>query len=157
MLLGGHLQGVTLADVAAQADVQARFLEEVVDQRGRGGLAVGAGDADFLRVVVARSEFDFGDDVRALAREFLDEWGRGGDAGAFDDLVGAENLRLAVAAFFEGDVPLAQHRRVVFPDVSVVGKEDVETFYFCEHRSAYAAFRSAQYYDFIHLFILFSI
>ena len=57
VVLGSDLQGVTLADVSAQSGVHPGFLEQVVD-KGRGsGLAVAAGDAYFLRIVVPSGEF----------------------------------------------------------------------------------------------------
>ena len=52
-VLGSHLVGVALADVAGQAHVQPRVLEHIVYQRCGGGLAVASGYTDFLCVVVS--------------------------------------------------------------------------------------------------------
>ena len=59
MLLSSHLVGVTLADVAAQSDVQTCVLEEVIDQGSSGGLAVASCDAHLLCRVISSRELDF--------------------------------------------------------------------------------------------------
>ena len=150
VLLGRDLQRVALADVAAQAGVQAGFPEQVIDQgRGR-GLAVGPRDADLLRAVVARGEFDFRYDVRALLAEGLHHGGRAGDARTLDDLVRIQDAFRGVPALLEGDVPLLQGLEVLVLDLPVVGQEDVESFYFRQHGGAHAALCSSQYYNSCH-------
>ena len=69
-VLGGHLESVALADVAAEAHVESCVLKQIVDQGRRGGLSVASCDADLFRGVVAAGELDLGDDVRALRLKF---------------------------------------------------------------------------------------
>ncbi|TPW04458.1 MAG: hypothetical protein FD124_2601 [Alphaproteobacteria bacterium] len=89
-LIGGELQHVVgarvqrleiehaRADIAADAHIAARGLQDVADQRRCGGLSVRAGDADDLRAAMrgqrvhgAGEEFDVADDRHADgAREF---------------------------------------------------------------------------------------
>ena len=56
-VLGSHLIGVAFADIAAQSYVESCVFQEVINEGGGGGFSVGAGDADFLRGVVAAGEF----------------------------------------------------------------------------------------------------
>ena len=72
VLASGYLKGVALAYIASQTHIEPCLPEQVVDERGSGGLAVGSGDADFLCAVVAGSEFDFGDHVGSLGLQFPD-------------------------------------------------------------------------------------
>ena len=145
VLLGCHLKGVALADVAAKAHVEACVLQQVVDERGGGGLAVGTGYADLFGVVVAPCELDFGDHRSALGDEFLNQRSAVGNARALHYLVGREHLALGVAALFVGDVPFAEHCRIFFLDLPVVGQENLKTFHFCEDRCANSAFGSSKY------------
>ena len=154
VLLGRDLQGVALADVAAQARVETGLPEEVVDQGGGGRLAVRAGHADLLRAVVARREFDLGDDVRPLLAQGLDHGRRAGNAGALDDLVRIEDLLGRVPALLEGDVPLLQRGEVLVLDLPVVGQEDVESLDFREHGGSDAALCSSQNNNSCHIFLL---
>ena len=153
MLLGCHLEGVALAYVAAEAHVQACVLKQVVDERSGGGLPVGSGYADFLRGVVAACEFYLGDHGSALGYELFHERSAVGNARALHDLVGRKHLALGVATLFEGDVPAAEHSRILFFDLPVVGQENIESFYFCEDRSANSAFGSSEYCQTCHYLI----
>ena len=141
-LLSCHLQGVALAYVAAEADVQARLLEQVVDERGGSGLAVASGDADLLRAVVPCRELDFGDDVYAFLLRFPDH-GRGArDARTLDDFVGIEYQLLAVLSLFVGYLPLLEHADVAVGYLPLVGEEHVESLDLCQDSGANSAFRS---------------
>ena len=61
-----------LAEIAADAHLQAGALGHAADQRRDRALAVGAGDADHRRVHCAREQLDVADDLEA-ARARLDE------------------------------------------------------------------------------------
>ena len=71
-VLGGHLQGERLAYVACQSDIETAGLEDVVGHHRRGGLAIGSGDTDHLRISVSTRKLDFGDDGCALLHKFDD-------------------------------------------------------------------------------------
>ena len=143
-MLGRDLIGVGLADVAAEAHVQAGVLQQVVDQgRGR-GLAVGAGDADLLRGVEAARELDLGHDVRALLPELPHQGNGARDARGLDDLVGVEDQALRVVALLEGDFPLLEFIDILLLDLSLVRQEHVEPFDLCENGCAHSAFGAAQ-------------
>ncbi len=143
----GYLVGVALADVAAQPHVQACVLQQVVDQGSGRGLAVAAGDADFLRGVVPARKFDLGNDMRTLLLQLAHHRGRAGDAGAFYNLVGVEDEFLGMLSLLEGNLPFAQFVRIFRIDGSLIGQEHVEAFHLCEHGGSHAAFRSSQNYD----------
>ena len=131
-----------VAYVAAEADVQARLLEQVVDERGGSGLAVASGDADLLRAVVPCRELDFGDDVYAFLLRFPDH-GRGArDARTLDDFVGIEYQLLAVLSLLVGYLPLLEHADVAVGYLPLVGEEHVESLDLCQDSGANSAFRS---------------
>ncbi len=139
MVLRGHEHGVALPDVAAQPHVQTRLLEQVVDQRGRSGLAVASRDADLLRRVITPGEFDFRDYMDACIGNFPDNRGAQRNAWAFDHLIGIENELLGVGSALERNVPVPEHCGILVPDLPAVGKKDIEPFDFCEDRSTHAA------------------
>ena len=80
------------AHVAGQAHAKAGFLEQMISQQRRRGLAVGAGDADALGFRVAAGKLYLRDDGRVLGAQGLDDGGFFRDAGAFHDLVGGQNF-----------------------------------------------------------------
>ena len=114
VLFGCHLHGVTLAYVASQPYVQPCVLQQVVNEGGSGGLAVGAGNADFLRSVVTGGELYLGYDAGALRFEFAHKGGCRWYAGALHHLVGIEHKLLAVTSLLEGNVPFPQSRNIFF-------------------------------------------
>ena len=87
--------------------------ENFADQRRRGGLAVGAGDRQYLAFKKARGQFEFADDGQAeVAR--LDQFGRiERHARADDDEVLAAEGEQAVAAGLDVD-PLFEEGGNVF-------------------------------------------
>ena len=157
VFLRGHLHGVALPDVAAQTYVQACVLQEIVDERGGRGLAVAAGDADFLRRVVVAGELDLGNDGRALFVEFDHQWRGLRDTGALDHEVCSEDTVGAVAAFLEGDVPFLQFAAEVLFQGTAVRQEGVEVLDFGQYRCAYAAFAAAENDCFFHVYRIFKV
>ena len=96
------------ADVAADEGGNAGLLQDFAEQRGGGGLAVGAGDGEDLALEEAGGEFEFADDGAAEAFG-LHEFGRvERDAGADDDEVLAAEGEQAVAAGFDVDALFKQ-------------------------------------------------
>ena len=147
----GDLVGVALADVAAESHVESCVLKQVVDQGCRGGLAVASGDADLLRRVVAAGELDLGDDVDSLRLDLLDDRGGAWNAGTLDHLIGVQDKFLSVMTFLEADVPFAEFVRKVVGNLSVVGKEDIESFHLSENSGSDSALSASQNYNSAHI------
>ena len=110
------------ADVAAHQARHARGLEDVVDQRGGGRLAVGAGDADDLvrRKVGAGAgeQFDVADDLDpGLARALRDRVAVERQAGGDDDAVeaGEVGCRRSSSSGDARRAPRAARRLIVIP------------------------------------------
>ena len=96
------------ADVAADQRGQAGLLQDFADQRGGGGLAVGAGDGEDLALEEARGQFEFADDGPAEVAH-LHQFGRvERHAGADDDEVLAAKGEQAVTAGFDVDALFEQ-------------------------------------------------
>ena len=95
----GHLQGQTAADVAGQSHIIPRILEDVVDERCGGRLAVAAGDANHLRVGVTTGELYFADDVDVTFTGLHNDGCVVGDAGTLHNLVGIEDFLQTVVTF----------------------------------------------------------
>ena len=72
MLLASHLKSHALANISSQADIQSCRLEDMIGQKGSGGLAVAAGDTHHLGIGVATGKLNLGDDRSTLLGEFLD-------------------------------------------------------------------------------------
>ena len=145
MLLGCHLKSVALAYVASQSHVQPSLGEEVVDQGGGGGFAVGSGDADLFRIVVPGGKLDFGDDAGTLGGKFANQRGLLRDARALDHLVGVEYQLTGVTALLVTDFPAIEHCRILLLNLSVVGKKHIKAFYLGEDCGSHAALGSSQY------------
>ena len=73
VLLHGHLQGKAVADVACQPYIQSRTLEDVVNERGGGSLAVRTGDANHFGVCITSGELYLGDDGDAFFFQFQNQ------------------------------------------------------------------------------------
>ena len=149
-VLGGHLVGVALADIASETYVEAGVAQHVVDQRGRGGLAVAAGDADLLGSVVAARELYFRDDGDAGLQCLAHQRCGVRDAGTLDDLVGAEDFFRGVMTLLVGDAVFLQQGLAFGRDAAVVGEECVETFDFCEDGCSDSALAASECYDAFH-------
>ena len=65
----------------------------------RGGLTVGTGDTNHLRIRVTASELYLADDMDALGDGLADHRCRIGDARRLDNLVGRQHLFLRVPTF----------------------------------------------------------
>ena len=120
VLASGYLKGVALAYIASQTHIEPCLTEQVVDERGSGGLAVGSGDADFLCAVVAGSEFDFGDHVGSLGLQFPDYRHGVGNAGTFDNLVSVEDQGFRMPSLLVGNLPFFQGLLVLVLNLPVV-------------------------------------
>ena len=70
-----HLICVAHSDIAAEPDVEAGLLQEVVDKGGGGRLAVRAGNADLAGFVVAACKLDFRDDFNSIVFYLPDDGG----------------------------------------------------------------------------------
>ena len=140
----GHLQGQAAPDVARQANVHAGLAEDVVRQRRGRRLAIAARDADHPRVGVSPGQLDLGEDRDATLYGRAHNGCRVGYAGAFDDLVGVEDLGLRVMALFKGNTTLEQHRLVFLCDRAAVGDEHVVALRPGQHRGSHATLARAQ-------------
>ena len=132
-MLGRYLVSVAFADIAAQAHVEAGVLQQVVDERGGGGFAVGSGDANLLCAVVAARKFNLGHHADAFFADFLHHGYGTRDAGALDHLIRIEDEFLRVLPLFEGNLPLPELCGIRFLDLPLVAQEHIESFYFCQN------------------------
>ena len=108
VFLGRHLECVAFSYVSSQSHVQTRLLEQVVDERCSGGLAVRPRYAYFLRVVIARRELDFGNYRGVQGLELFDDGYARRNAWTLYNLVGRENFLLRVTAFLIIDSPFVE-------------------------------------------------
>lgn len=138
-MLGGHLVGVALADIAAQAHVQSRVLQQIVDEAGGGSLAVGAGDANLLGTVEAAGELNLAHHADALLANLLHHGHGTRDAGALHHLIGIQDKLLRMLPLLKGNVPLPQGIGITVLDLSLVAKKHIESFHFCQNCGSYAA------------------
>ena len=130
VLFGGYLVGVTLAYVSSQTHVQACLLEQVVEQGSGGGLAVGAGYADLLCLVVSGCELYFGDDLGPLLFEFSYDGCSRWYPWTFDDFVCSEDSLFAVTTLFIFYIPLFQGLDIFVLNLSTVREKDFQAFNF---------------------------
>jgi len=86
------------ADVAEHERVPAAVFEDLSGQRGAGGLAVGARDADKLRVAVAIAKLNLADNLNPLLLRRAHKGNRHGDDRADDDERNVLKQRLRVFA-----------------------------------------------------------
>ena len=100
---GGDRIGETLSDVASDGYVVSCRTEDFARHGGRGGLAVGTGDADGLSFRIASGELDFGDDRYVPFSQLHHNGGRFRNAGTFDSQVGVEYPGFGVRALLVGD------------------------------------------------------
>ena len=140
----GHLQGQAAPDVARQTNIHAGLAQDVVRQRRGRRLAIAARDADHPRVRVSPGQLDLGEDRDATLHGCAHDGRRVGYAGAFDDLVGVEDLGLRVMALFKEDTALEQHRLVFLCDRAAVGDKHVEALRPGQHRGSHATLACAQ-------------
>ena len=87
-----HLQRQRVADIACETGIIACLLEDMIDQRGGGGLTVRTRDADHLRVGVPACKLNLTDDMDAFLLNLHDHRSRIGDTRTLDDLVGIQDL-----------------------------------------------------------------
>ena len=120
VVLGCYLKGVALANVASQAYIESCLLQEIVDEGSSGGLAVGPGDADFLRGVITRRELDFGYDVCPLCFKLFHNGNGVGNTRALDYLICAQYEFLSMAALLIGNLPTVEDIPVFLLDFPVV-------------------------------------
>ena len=98
------------ADIAAHLHRHAGFAQDVADQAGGGGLAVGAGNADGASLEEGRGEFHFADDGHAAAARVLERREIGGNIGReHDQFGGLEDLGGLLG---EGDARVRGRRAV---------------------------------------------
>ena len=108
VLAGRDLICVALAYVPSETYVEPGFLQQVINERGRGGLSVRAGHADLPGAVVARRKLYLRDYMDSGPDDAAYDFRTAGDAGTLYDLVGIEYPVHAVPALLEGYLPLAQ-------------------------------------------------
>ena len=142
-MLGSNLICIALADISAKAHVESCVLQQVVDEGSGGGFSVGAGDADLLCRVVAACKFNLGDNGDAVFLHLLHHGNCSRDARGLHHFIGTEDKLLRVLSLLEGDVPLLEGFYIGILDLSLVREEHIESFHFCQNRSAYSAFRAA--------------
>ena len=152
----GHLQCQAVANVSGQSHIVACVLEDMVDEAGGGGLTIGTGDADHLRVGVASGEFNLADDGNAGSLHLLHHGCRIRNSGALDNLVGVQDEFLSVVSLFPLDAACIQHFLVMRLDLAHVCDEDIKAFLLCQRCGTYAALCSSEYDYSFHILILFS-
>jgi len=140
VLLHGHLQGKAVADVACQPYIQSRTLEDVVNERGGGSLAVRTGDANHFGVCITSGELYLGDDGDAFFFQFQNQRSVVGDAGTFYHFIGIQYQLFRVLSFLPGNAMLVQQFLVFVFNGRHVGYERVETFHLGKYGSSRAAF-----------------
>ena len=140
VLLHGHLQGKAVADVACQPYIQSRTLEDVVNERGGGSLAVRTGDANHFGVCITSGELYLGDDGDAFFFQFQNQRSVVGDAGTFYHFIGIQYQLFRVLSFLPGNAMLVQQFLVFVFNGRHVGYERVETFHLGKYGSSHAAF-----------------
>ena len=128
MRILGYLQGERATDVSGQAGVVARSLEDVIDERCRRSLTVGARDANHLGIGIAAGKLYLADDVNAFLQDFLNHRSLVGDARALDDLIGIEDALLGVMAFLPRNLVVVEQLLVTVLDGAHVRDEHLEAF-----------------------------
>ena len=104
-----------MTDVASQSGIVACLTEDVEDQTGGGGLAVGTRDTDHLRCGVATGKLNLADDGNALLNGLADHRGCVGNSGTLDDFIGIQDELLGMVPFLPRDAPFIEHL-LVFVD-----------------------------------------
>ena len=138
MVFVRHLQGERVAYVACEPHVEPCAVEDVVDERGGRGLAVGACDTNHLGMGVARGELYLGDDGRALCLQLLDKRCSERDTRALHYLIGIENLLGSMPAVFPRDAVLVEHGAVGEFDFPHIANEHLVAFLFAQNRGTRA-------------------
>ena len=142
---GGDRIGETLSDVASDGYVVSCRTEDFARHGGRGGLAVGTGDADGLSFRIASGELDFGDDRYVPFAQLHHNGGRFRNAGTFDSQVGVEYPGFGVRAFLVGDAVTVEYFGVFGRYRAFVGEKDLQPFDLSQYGRAVSALSSAQY------------
>jgi len=96
------------ADVAADLGGDTGFAEDLAEEGGGGGLAVGAGDGDDAALEEAAGELELAHDGEAVADDLGDFGGVERNAGRDDDEVLAAEGEQAVTAGFDHDAGVEQ-------------------------------------------------
>ena len=141
-----HLQGKAAPDVPGKPHIGACLLHNVENPRSGGGLAVAAGDANHLRVGIARGKFYFRDNGNALFAHRLYHRCVFGNARTFHDFIGVEHEAFGVPAVFKGNVVLREEGAVFFANRSCVRHKNVIAFFLCEYGCAHAALACSKCY-----------
>ena len=130
-----HLERKAMANVSRQADIVACLAEDVIDERGRGRLAVAARDADGARGSgeVAARKLDFDQDGCAFLAQGTDGWCCVGDTWTLDGLIGLEQALHRVSTFLVGNLVKVQLGLEFVLDGTIVGHENIVTLLLCQN------------------------
>ena len=118
-----------MTDVACQACVVACLLEDVVDERRRGGLAVRTGNTNHLGIGIATSKLYLADDVDTLLLDLDNHRSRIGNTRTLDDFVSIKNLLLGMLSFFPGYLTIVQHLLVFVGNLGHIADKHIESLF----------------------------
>src|SRR5690348_3534587 len=131
------------ADVSGEQGGNSRTAQNVFDERGCGGLAVGAGDAEHLSLEETESELDFAPDVDALLTRGAEDGSAGGNTGAGNDqvLIGKNLFGMAAEFQLQACGTQAGERVAEFGSGARVGGGHGRSARGAEERSGYSGAR----------------
>ena len=139
-LLGCHLIGKALADVAAKGNVEARIAHNLVDQRRCGGLAIRACDADGACLAhIFCGKLHLRDNGGALLAQALYNLCLLGYAGRLDDKIGLKDALHRVTPLLPLNLPLIENGGVALGHTASVREKYPMTLLLGQHRRAVAA------------------
>ena len=139
-----HLQRQGITDVSCQTDIESGLSQDIEDEGGRRGFSVRTGNANHLRMCVARSELNLRDDGCLLCHQFLNQRCRRRDTRRFHHLVGIQDQVLRMLSVFPCYAVLIQQCAVWLRDRSAVGNEHIEAFLFRQDSGTTAGFTGSQ-------------
>src|SRR5690242_19271157 len=133
------------ADVAGEQSGETRAAQNVFDERGRGGLAVGAGDADEFAFEETEGELDFAPDGDALLTRGAEDGSIGGNTGAGNDEIFLRERAGGMSVEFKIDACAAQgsQRFAKFRFAAGVGGGHTGSARGAEERGGHAGAREA--------------
>ena len=146
VLFCSHLICITLAYVASETDVEAGILQQVVNQRSCGGLAVASGDADLLGCIVPSCKLDFRYDSDAVFCDLPNHRSLRRNSRALYHFVSVENQFFGMSALLVWNIPFIEHSSIFLRYLTHIGEKYIITLDLCEDCGSYSAFTSAENY-----------
>ncbi len=123
----------------------------MICQKGSGGLSVGSGDADHLRVCESSGEFYFRQNGNVLVRNLSDHRGIWRDTRAFDNNVGIKYSFFRMSSFFKFYIFADQSLAVFIFKGAHVTEEYIHPLVFTENGGSDSAFPTSEHNQFFHI------